>query len=543
MTFEDLFNEVEREAKEKKRVATPAPPPAAPAAPATPAPADGFERLFSEVAGAKPAPPPGVTPPAPGSPTPIIPKAWQEKALQWGKEAVMNIPESAVRAGKTLLQTGEEIMRPREGVPSPLQAPLNIGESLARPIAGAIESGLGTEKITPEREIYEKGIKEPVQKFLEKPEEIPGKVAEYVKTHPVEVAIDFFPFGAAARAAKTVSATSAANQIKFAVRKGWTTGMHAKMDAPKHIKDIESYMDRASRVTTDMAGAKDTVKFRSAKTGEEISGRIPENLEEFGQLFDARKNEIGKIIGDANKMAAGKVQVDMAPIVNQLRDYAKTTTAQRSGAAKHANDLADFYANKKYLDISEIQEEITSFNRLVKNTEASADLASKEPINLMVLKEFRKMHDEGIQQVMGEGIKPYKQLYADYKTVEKDVVNKVRAEMKRSGMNASLIDDLISKYTLGELTFGLVTGHGLAAAKSLSFAAASRAINKLTSPDRKIKLMMSTVDDVLKKKTGATAVQRAAGPAVVAAERRIEEKLPQTDEEIEAYLKHWVKNR
>ena len=449
----------------------------------------------------------------------------------------------------------------------------NAGMNVVKGLAG-LGAGAGWEaisaispKLVPEnlhpsveagRKVVQEGITKPIKEMINRPASIIEKASGYLQEHPVEAALNVVPFMKAGKvtqaatatqesfqkmkaAAKTATEVSKVKEIEFAIRKGYAGTIHARMEGPKKIKDIDRYMDSAANVTLDQIRNKDKVKFLN-KSGEEVTGRVPETIAEMGQVVESGMDRTGKLIGNAIASAEAKgAKSNLSPMVKELRDHAKTVSAQRSGTAKYANDLADFYEGQGPLAISDVQKEITSFNNKSKTATFSPDAASQEEIHRIILKNLRKSEDDTLISVQGEGIKPIKDLYRDYKSVQKDVVNKVKAEMIRGGVPAGQANQLVSKYTLGELAFGLSTGHGLAVAKGTMFGLTNAAINYMTKPDRAIAKMYQKIEGLLggfQKEQGVLkgvekAALKTAGPASVIGRES-------GDEELKAKIRAWL---
>lgn len=488
---------------------------------------------------------------------------WQKQVVDWMGRTARNIPGSAIETIKGLGKTAG-MLAPTAEAPIP-GGPLakGLGEYIGGGITGAIRSiapSLTPNVPRPPEEAFRKQITEPLAGMIERPETIPGKVAEYVEKHPVEVALDVLPYSRLLKTARTASEVSKAKDIAFAVDKGFTKGITAGMEGAKKYASTQKYLEQATNASMDIVHNKNAYKLTN-EAGEIITGRVPYSLREAAQAVEyGMQNTFEKFNAMQEAATGAGIKLPLSPIAQKLRNYAGQNVVQKEApeVAKYALEKANRYSaqsitsggpakyaheavREQFYTPKEMQEAIKQFNSSLDAyyQNRSYEAARKVDVDAMVVREMRKDLDKAITEFKGPGYQELKDLYGSYKTVEGDIVKKFNAEAKKVG-GAQLID-ATDIYSVGEILTGLATMHPLMIAKGASFAAAKKLMKSYWSPDNRVKRMFTKVDELMTERPAGvgpvTKAGMAAGPMAT-----VGRNVPLTDEDLQARIKEWLES-
>jgi hypothetical protein len=485
-----------------------------------------------------------VTPPSPAKVArPYSPQSWLEaqkslvegKVVPYATETLKNIPKSAVETLGGIKDLGKAVLQPLPTLKGIGQLATGGIEAGARALPGSQFTG----PKRPEERAFEETVSKPVGKFLGEPTKIPGKAAEYVKEKPVEAALWALPLVGKVKSLTglgEVAATSKAKNIEMAVNKGFG-GIYKGLERrPQLTKDIKKAMTQAANTVVDTIGNKNSLKLVN-EAGEEILGRTPKSIAEQAQAVEQGLERTGKEIEKVmeNAQIAGSKERPTS-IISELHNFANTEAAKLTGADKYALEEADKLVGKE-LDIKTIHEMKRHYNDLLKG-DYTHDIVSKKEIDKKLLNYYRDAEDRVIDSFTGEDIKPIRNLYRDYKSIQKDVMAKYRAELSKQGIKGKGLVDLTDIYSVGEIGAGILSMHPLMIGKGLSFAVAKKALQRIWSVDRQIANMYSEVEKNLSSRPSLIKLGKTAAKAMGPAET-IKRKIP-TDKELEAKIKKWA---
>jgi hypothetical protein len=354
------------------------------------------------------------------------------------------------------------------------------------------------------------------------------------------------------KTAKTASQVSKIKDIEFAVRKGFTQGVTAKMEGAKRYSGTQDYLKKAADASGDIVKNKDTLSLTN-EAGEIITGRVPQSLREAAQAVEQRMTSVFEKFNALQEQATGQgVRIPLAPIAKELRDKASSNVMQKEApeVARYALEKAKRYepqqvypGNKgwkteQFYTPKEMQEAVKQFNNSLDAyySNKTYDAARRVDVDAVIVRNMRKALDDAISNATGAEYQELKNLYGAHKTIEQDIVKKFNAEARRTGGKGLI--DATDIYSVGEILTGLATLHPLMVAKGTFFGAAKKIMQSYWSPDNKVKKMFQKLDEAVNDTKAGTSVGKAvamtAGPAAEAG------RVPLDDEELQERMKKWL---
>lgn len=219
------------------------------------------------------------------------------------------------------------------------------------------------------------------------------------------------------------------------------------------------------RYDSNILNALKTIKANSSQlniedaTGEIITGRTPQTLNELSQGLDQTKDIVFKQYDALAKQAGtAGAQIDANPIASELDKVAQSTALQLKNPEliKYAEDWATRLRKFNKLDTETTQEVVKLFNNDLKAFYAnpSYELASKLAIDAGIANNFRIALDKAIEGATGSQYQALKNQYAALKAIEKDVV---RASLRDARKNTKGLLDYTDMFTGGQMLSGLLS--------------------------------------------------------------------------------------
>lgn len=228
-----------------------------------------------------------------------------------------------------------------------------------------------------------------------------------------------------------------------------------------------AYKESARSVVRDIAENADKIALKDAE-GNPING-VPKTRQQTLDAIGQRKIQIWRQVQAANKASGGLgATIDFNKISDSIESFAndplnktafESTTNYARGVANRLRELGE-------TDPEAAQELLSKFNARAQayyNNPNPNDVGNAL-VDAMVANNTRNAIDTSIESYGGEAAKPYRDLYADYKTVERDV-----ARSAGRGANAnqkSLIDSFFDITSATDLAKALTELNPAGAAKA-----------------------------------------------------------------------------
>lgn len=261
-----------------------------------------------------------------------------------------------------------------------------------------------------------------------------------------------------------------------------------KPTAKKTQGQLEQY-------TTDTLGALKTIKNNADKlniqdaTGELITGRAPQTVNELGQALDQTKNIVFKQYDDLAKKAgtAGAI-IDAKPIANEVEKVALNKALQLTNpeVIAYAKNWGKRLRDMDVLDTETSQAVIQNLNSSLQTfyRNPTYDAASKVVIDAGVANSFRKALDKAVETATGQQYQAIKNQYKALKTIENDVVRAVARDARK---NVKGLLDYSDMFTSGQMLTGLLSLNPAMFTKGAVERGFKEWIKTLNDPNRAIK--------------------------------------------------------
>lgn len=264
-------------------------------------------------------------------------------------------------------------------------------------------------------------------------------------------------------------------------------------------KKSQTQIDQYAR---DTVGALKTIKANSEKlniqdaTGELISGRTPQTINELGQALDQTKDIVFRQYDGIAKRAgkAGAV-IDAKPIANEIEKVATNKALQLTNpeVISYAQNWAERLRKMDVLDTETSQAVIQNLNSSLQTfyRNPTYDAASKVVIDAGVANNFRKALDKAIETATGEQYQVIKNQYKALKTIENDVVRAVARDARK---NVKGLLDYTDMFTSGQMLTGMLSLNPAMFTKGAVERGFKEWIKTLNDPNRAIKNIFEQLD-------------------------------------------------
>lgn len=194
-------------------------------------------------------------------------------------------------------------------------------------------------------------------------------------------------------------------------------------------------------------------------TGELISGRTPQTIQELSQALEQTKDivfrQYDEIAKNAGKQGA---IIDAKPIADEVLKVTENKAIQLKNPEliKYAEDWSKRLKNFDVLDTETTQEVIKMFNNDLRAfySKPSYESASKAVIDAGIANNFRQALDKAIEGATGEQYQILKRQYGALKAIENDVT---RASMRDARKNVKGLLDYSDMFTNGQMITGILS--------------------------------------------------------------------------------------
>ena len=231
-----------------------------------------------------------------------------------------------------------------------------------------------------------------------------------------------------------------------------------KPTAKKTLAQGEKYnLDTINALRTIKANA-DKLNIEDT-TGELISGRTPQTINELAQGLDQTKKIVFSQYDELAKKAgtAGAI-IDAKPIAEEVAKVAQNKALQLTNPSiiKYTQEWETRLRDFDILDAETTQEVIklmnTNLQAFYRNP--TYDAASKVTIDAGIANNFRQALDKAIETATGEQYQILKRQYGALKAIENDVV---RASMRDARKNTRGLLDYTDIFTGGQMVGGILS--------------------------------------------------------------------------------------
>lgn len=292
------------------------------------------------------------------------------------------------------------------------------------------------------------------------------------------------------------------NQITKTVNQRFPKAVLPKTAGRKTPTQIKRFQAKSRDSVENIIANKDNLRFID-ESGQEVIGRLPQNLDEFGQAITQTKAKIFNDFDALAKMAGDKgAKVNTAKISQELRKIADDSRIQRltPSTAQEANRLADSYDNVISFNPLDAEEELEVLNRTLKSfyDSPSPDSASVAYVHSLVANNIRKQLDDVISSSTGGQFQELKNAYGSLRSIEEDVGGAIFREAKKG--NPGLVVDFGNVLSSTAALQGILTSNPQLAIAAGAGKIVVDTFKKLREPSRLINKMFTEVDSTIIKR-------------------------------------------
>lgn len=272
----------------------------------------------------------------------------------------------------------------------------------------------------------------------------------------------------------------------------------------KTLSQALTYKGKAREGVKAIVANKEALRFID-DAGEEVTGRVPQSLNEATQAIDQTKKLVFQKY-DALDKAAGKVgaRVYLDAPANELLTVARSPVLQDNApdAAQYAFQKAQNLMQRKFYTAEQAQEAIQLYNQSLKSfyRNPTADTATKAYIDSLVVNNLRKNLDTVIESATGSEYQALKNQYSALKAIEADFN---RAATRVANRNPKGLLDFADIFSAGDVLKGIATFNPAQTGKGLFQLGIKSLIKRANDPDRIIKNMFEQVDNAFAESAAA----------------------------------------
>lgn len=254
-------------------------------------------------------------------------------------------------------------------------------------------------------------------------------------------------------------------------------------------------LGQGEKYQNDVISALRTIKSKSDSlnivddTGELVTGRTPQTINELAQAVDQTKKtvfeEYDSLAKLANKTGA---KIDAKPIADEVAKVAQNRALQITNPEiiKYAENWAERLRTLDVLDTETTQAVIQNLNNnlqaFYKNP--TYESASRVAVDAGVANNFRQALDTAIQSATGQEYQVLKNQYGALKAIENDVV---RASARDARKNVKGLLDYSDIFTSGQMIAGITSLNPMMFTKGAVERIIKEGIKRLNDPNRAIK--------------------------------------------------------
>jgi hypothetical protein len=371
------------------------------------------------------------------------------------KESVEGIRDGKASV-KNLLSPARALLRTAGGIAGATFAPI-MEAPLVKPL---------TEKVV------SKAVQVPVVK------DIVTKATEFAKKYPnaskdIQNIIDIASLGGGAAVEKPLIQEGKAviKDISQATKVALTPSESAVQNKiielfNKSIKPTsKKTLQQGAKYENDTLNALKTIKSNADQlniedaTGEIITGRTPQTIQELSQGLNQTKDIVFKQYDNLAKQAGTTgATIDAKPIADEVAKVAQNKALQLTNpeVIKYAEDWSTRLRGMDALDTETTQEVIKLMNNNLQSfyRNPSYDVASKVAVDAGIANNFRQALDKAIEGATGQQYQILKNQYSALKAIENDVV---RASMRDARKNSKGLLDYTDMFTGGQMVGGILS--------------------------------------------------------------------------------------
>lgn len=341
-------------------------------------------------------------------------------------------------------------------------------------------------------------------------------LATDIATNPADALLNVLSFGAAGIAKGKQGLNATANAIKKSkplakrVDKPITKAIRPSVAGRKSANRIRSLKQDARLAVDTIVENKQNLSFVD-DSGQAVSGRLPQNLDEFSQAVSQTKKDVFDTYSALKTKAGGELRIiDLDSIADEIAKGVDNVVAKdlTPETFKYAENLANTLKDRGFFSIDEAQEAVQVLNNRLKAfyRNPNPNDASKRVVDAAFANNLRKRLNRIIGEETGKNFGALKQRYGALAAIENDVNRRLIVDARR---NARGLIDFTDIFSAGQIAEGIATNNPSSLIRGGVGLTVKNIISKANDPNRAIRKMFDSVDDF---KSGGSIIRRSGVP-------------------------------
>lgn len=265
----------------------------------------------------------------------------------------------------------------------------------------------------------------------------------------------------------------------------------------KTLAQGERYQNQTLEAMRTIKQNSDSLNIEDV-TGELITGRTPQTINELAQAVDQTKKLVFEqydgLAKQANKTGA---VIPTRPVADELMKVSQNKALKLTNPelinyadswAKRLNDLGELDTETTQSVIQNLNNNLQAFYR-----NPTYDSASKVAIDAAIANNLRKSLDDAIENATGQEYQALKNQYSALKAIENDVT---RAAMRDARKNTKGLLDYTDIFTSGQMLSGIVSLNPAMFTKGAVERGFKEYIKYINDPNRAVSNIFKQLDSV-----------------------------------------------
>jgi hypothetical protein len=260
------------------------------------------------------------------------------------------------------------------------------------------------------------------------------------------------------------------------------------------------YMEKMRSTIDSIINYKKDLTFTDPKTGQQITGKTPENLEQFKESFGPTKAGIFKKYDDmAKKGTALGVEVPLDRAAQELSAVANDRVTQAfwpndtTYAGELVKGIQDLGGSLSPSEVQKTIQKINSSNAAFYRNMSRGDVG-KASIDATFANILREDLHTAITSSVGPGYDAFKREYGAVKAIEDDVNRQTQRVANQDAAGGGFISHLANLSSGAELIHALATFNAAPLIKGMAIKGSERILRYLRNPNRQVKKLFEAAE-------------------------------------------------
>lgn len=262
---------------------------------------------------------------------------------------------------------------------------------------------------------------------------------------------------------------------------------------------LGKYISNAEKAVNTIVKYKDNLNLKNEYG--ELTGKLPQTLEQFGEAIDQIKTHIfSKYNAMAERTGEAGIKINLAPIADDIEKQVnnKAVSTFFPELRTHAMEMASKLREDGIFTPQELQQAIEMFNSTLKAyyRNPNPQSASKVVLDVALTTKLRKALDDAISNLEGESYQALKNEYASLRTIQDDVMKRAVVDARK---NLKGFFDLTDVLSTGDIVQGLTRLDPSMISRGGAMRMAKNVIKAINDPNRQVRDMFTSVSRHVEK--------------------------------------------